>query len=61
VLRGVLRPGHPDLSSEDQVVAAVRALHDGGVTDIGFYNYGHLRTASLDWMGSALAALEATS
>ena len=58
VLRGVLRPGHPDLTCEDQVIAAVRALHDGGVSDISFYNYGHLRAASLDWMGTALAALE---
>ena len=59
VVRGLLRPGHPDLCSADQVIAAVRTLHDGGVSDIGFYNYGHLRTASLDWLGAALAALEA--
>ena len=56
-VRGLLRPGHPDLTSEAEVVAAVRTLVDGGVSDIGFYNYGHLRTASLDWMGTALAAV----
>jgi len=56
VVRGILRPGHPDLTSAEEVAAAVRALNDGGVTDIGFYNYGHLRRASLDWMASALAA-----
>lgn len=61
VVRGILRPGHPDLTSEDQIAAAIRTLQDGGVTDIGFYNYGHLRRASLDWMGSALAALPAAS
>lgn len=57
-LRGILRPGHPDLSSRDAVVDAVAALHAGGVEDLAFYNYGHLRQASLDWMGEALAALE---
>jgi len=57
VVRGLLRPGHPDLTSAEQVAAAVRTLHDGGVSDIGFYNYGHLRTASLDWVGAALGAV----
>jgi hypothetical protein len=56
-IRGILRPGYPDLVGEDQIVAAVRTLHDGGVTDLAFYNYGHLRTASLDWMGTALGAV----
>lgn len=60
VVRGILRPGHPDLSTKDQVAAAVRTLYDGGVTDIGFYNYGHLRRVSLDWAAAALAALETT-
>jgi len=57
-LRGILRPGHPDLDNRAAVVAAVAALHDGEVEDIAFYNYGHLRQASLDWMGAALAALD---
>lgn len=57
-LRGLLRPGHPDLTSEGDVIAAVRTLYDEGVRDIGFYNYGHLRERSLDWMGAALAALQ---
>ncbi len=57
-LRGILRPGHPDLASRADVIAAVAALHAGGVDDIAFYNYGHLRQASLDWMGAALAALD---
>lgn len=61
VVRAILRPGFPDLETKDQVVAAVRTLHDGGVTDIGFYNYGHLRRASLDWVTAALAALERAS
>lgn len=58
VVRGILRPGHPDHANGDEVAAAVRALHDGGVSDIAFYNYGHLRRASLDWMAAALAKLD---
>lgn len=56
-LRGILRPGWPDLADGGQVMAAVAALHDGGVEDIAFYNYGHLRPASLDWVAAALAAI----
>ncbi len=57
-LRGILRPGHPDLTDRASVAAAVTALSDGGIEDISFYNWGHLRPASLDWMGDALAQLE---
>jgi hypothetical protein len=58
-LRGILRPAHPDLSSRQDVIAAVAALAEAGIDDIAFYNWGHLRAASLDWMAAALAALEA--
>ncbi|WP_421723146.1 hypothetical protein [Bauldia sp.] len=57
-LRGILRPSHPDLDSRGAVIDAVAALSEAGVTDLAFYNYGHLRPASLDWIGDALAALE---
>ncbi len=57
-LRGLLRPGHPDLTTCQAVADAVATLHASGVEDLAFYNYGHLRRASLDWMGEALAALE---
>jgi hypothetical protein len=56
-LRGILRPGFPDLSSKAEVVAAVAALKAAGIRDIAFYNYGHLRQASLDWFGEAMATL----
>ena len=56
-LRGILRPAHPDLKGRDEVVAAVEALRDSGITDIAFYNYGHLRKASLGWIADALAVL----
>jgi hypothetical protein len=55
-LRGILRPSHPDLTSRAAVVEAVAALAAGGVDDIAFYNWGHLRRANLDWIGAALGA-----
>ena len=55
-LRGVLRPGFPDLATRQDVIDGVAALVAAGIHDIAFYNYGHLRQASLDWMGDALAA-----
>lgn len=58
-IRGILRPAHPDLADRDQVVAAVQTLVAGGIEDIAFYNYGHVRKPSLDWIGEALAAAEA--
>jgi hypothetical protein len=56
-LRGILRPGHPDLRSRGEVVAAARALKAAGVSDIAFYNFGHLRQNSMDWIGAAMEAL----
>ncbi len=57
-LRGVLRPGYPDLANREQVVAAVNTLTSGGIKDLAFYNYGHLRKQSLDWVGEAMSKLE---
>lgn len=54
-LKGILRPAHPDLTSESAVNEAVSILWQGGVNDIAFYNYGHFRTQSLDWIKTALA------
>ena len=54
-IKGILRPAFPDLTSEDAVVGAVSALWNVGVKDIGFYNYGHIRSQSLKWIGKALA------
>jgi hypothetical protein len=53
-LRGILRPAYPDLSSEGEFRAAVEALRDGGVGELAFYNWGHLRRANLAWIGRAL-------
>lgn len=53
-LRGILRPAYPDLTSPSEVVGAVAALRAAGVDEIAFYNHGHLRPASLAWIGDAL-------
>jgi hypothetical protein len=54
-LRGVLRPAFPDFADADSVAQAVDCLRNADVNGISFYNYGHLKTASLDWMRDALA------
>jgi hypothetical protein len=53
-LRGILRPSHPDLASQGEFLAAVEALRAGGVDELAFYNWGHLRRANLSWIGDAL-------
>ena len=55
-LRGILRPSYPDLATRDDLLAAVAALEAGGVTELAFYNYGHLRRTNLAWIGDALGA-----
>jgi hypothetical protein len=56
MLRGILRPSFPDLATKADFIAAVAALRDGGVDELAFYNYGHLRRANLQWIGDALGA-----
>lgn len=58
VLRGILRPAFPDFESKGEFLAAMRALAAGGVREVAFYNWGHLRDANLDWIPEGLAALE---
>jgi hypothetical protein len=53
-LRGILRPAYPDLASKGEFLAAIEALRAGGVTELAFYNWGHLRRANLAWIGDAL-------
>ena len=53
-LRGILRPSHPDIANKAEFVAAVAALRAGGVDGLAFYNWGHLRRASIGWIGDAL-------
>ena len=56
-MRGILRPAFPDLESKDEFLAAMRALGEGGVSEVAFYNWGHLRDANLDWIADGLAGL----
>ncbi len=59
VLRGILRPSFPDLQTRADVVAAAQACREAGVTDVAFYNYGHLRRCNLAWIADAVAVLGA--
>jgi len=56
-LRGILRPGFPDLQSRDEFVAAATALGDAGASGVAFYNYGHLRQSHLAWIADAAGRL----
>jgi hypothetical protein len=55
-LRGILRPSDPDFSNKGEFLAAVAALQAGGVDELAFYNWGHLRRRNLEWIGEALAS-----
>lgn len=57
-LSAILRPGYPDMRSEEQLVDTLRRLHALGITDISFYNYSMLRPANLTWLRNALVKLQ---
>ena len=56
-LRGILRPSHPDLATQGEFLEAVAALRAGGVDELAFYNWGHLRRANLAWIGEAMRGM----
>lgn len=56
-LNVILRPSHPDLHSEAELLATVAGLKRLGLRDLAFYNYGHVRRPNLDWLRSAFASL----
>lgn len=60
-LRGILRPAHPDLVRRSELLVAVQALAENGVNEIAFYNWGHLRTANIAWIGDAMRLLDNAS
>jgi len=60
-LRGILRPAFPDLESKDEFLVAIRALVAGGVSEVAFYNWGHVRDANLDWIAEGLAGLNSAA
>lgn len=53
-LRGILRPAWPDFNSKTEFLAAVQVLLDGGVSDLAFYNWGHIRAANVAWIAEAM-------
>ena len=57
-LRGIVRPAFPDLEAKGDFLDAMAALGRGGVREVAFYNWGHLREANLDWIPRGLAAME---
>ena len=58
-LRGILRPAFPDLETKAEFLAAMRALGAAGLSEVAFYNWGHIRDANLDWIAEGLAEMEA--
>lgn len=51
----ILRPTFPNLKNAKEVSEAVRLLMQADAQSIAFYNYGHMRLQSLDWIKAALA------
>jgi hypothetical protein len=60
-LRGIVRPAFPDLDTKCEFLAAMRALGEGGVSEVAFYNWGHLREANLSWIAEGLAAMDSAA
>jgi hypothetical protein len=60
-LRGILRPAHPDLNNKSEFLAAVSNLVESGVTELAFYNWGHVRSANLAWIADAMKLLDDAS
>ncbi len=56
-IRCVLRPGPPDWAEEGGFARTVREIDAAGIDGFGFYNFGHVRRANLDWIGRALGGL----
>jgi hypothetical protein len=57
-LRAILRPAYPDLADEAEFLAAVGALIEGGVKELAFYNWGHLRSTNVARIATAMKLLE---
>ena len=39
----------------------MRALGQGGIREVAFYNWGHLRDANIDWIADGLTAMESAA
>ena len=49
----ILRPTYPNLTSAADVRAAVAAVAADQANSVAFYNYGHMRLTTLDWIKGA--------
>lgn len=50
----ILRPTWPHVTGAAELAACVDAARAAGADRISFYNYGHMRLRSLDWIAAAL-------
>jgi hypothetical protein len=57
-LRGIVRPAYPDFAGEAEFMAAIEALVEGGVKELAFYNWGHLRGANVARIAKAMKLLD---
>ena len=60
-LRGIVRPSFPNLDTKSEFLAAMRALGEGGVSEVAFYNWGHIRDANLNWIAEGLTTMESAA
>jgi hypothetical protein len=56
-LRAILRPAFPDLTSREEFLAAMNVLAQGGIDEVAFYNWGHVRQANIEWIAEGLKLL----
>lgn len=57
-LRGILRPAYPDFAGEAEFLGAIEALASGGVSELAFYNWGHLRRTNVERIAEAMKILD---
>ncbi|HTN97698.1 MAG TPA: hypothetical protein VL101_12040, partial [Nordella sp.] len=57
-LRGILRPAYPDFAGEAEFLSAVEALASDGVSELAFYNWGHLRQTNVERIAKAMKILD---
>ena len=55
--RAILRPAFPDLTSREEFLAAMNVLAQGGIDEVAFYNWGHVRQANIEWIAEGLKLL----
>lgn len=53
----ILRPGLPDMTTQDQVAETIATVLASGVQDLSFYNFGLLPTREFAWLEATVRAL----